>query len=499
MKRMLSGVIVCAALLFAVSPAHAVLEAYYQFDETSNFAVSLDSSGNGIHGTYLGGATADVGGAPGFGSGVQFDGMTGLIQVGNPSTITGLTNGFALTAWINPERVTGAKQRIFGGLTGGWGAGLINNGMELTTFGVRDYDLALGLQADQWQHVAYVLDTNNDVTFYVNGNPVGTVAHTAPGNATTSPFAIGRASGAPEFFQGRIDEVAVFSNTLTQPEIQAIMANGVAGAPGPVAPTRQPVLRYDYNSSDPLTNIMDSSGAGNNGVATAGVAYSTDIPAIDEVAGLARLGTGNASADLTMGSGMRSIDIGLITNPDIAANGGFTIETWVKRTADTNLTSIEKIIDLGGLYNLRVIPSTDLASFNLNGATFDLPLDEWHHLVGVFDSEGNDLQGNQDLLGVARFYVDGEQLGAEAVVTLGGANGTSFLNTRPIGIGKHPTIDIEHFRGLLFDTRVTLGALSPGEFGLAQAPAIPEPATGMLAMMGLGALLGWRRRRGKAA
>ena len=61
-----------------VSPAMAAeLMGYWKLDETSIDDDVIDSSGNGLTGTFEGDVEPNVEGAPGFGSAVQFDGVTG--------------------------------------------------------------------------------------------------------------------------------------------------------------------------------------------------------------------------------------------------------------------------------------------------------------------------------------------------------------------------------------------------------------------------------------
>ena len=58
---------------------------------------------------------------------------------------------------------------------------------------------------------------------YVNGALVGTLAHSGPLTTSGGPLRIGGDSVWAEFFQGRIDEVRVYSRALSAAEIQQDM------------------------------------------------------------------------------------------------------------------------------------------------------------------------------------------------------------------------------------------------------------------------------------
>ena len=452
--RSLKIATVCAVLLLpAVSARGGVLEGLWKFEENAGTQKAMDSSSNGLTGTYASGALTDYGGAPGYGLGADFAASNGVVDLGTVSGFSGLTNDFSVEAWVNVDS-TSTRSRVVANSSWGFGVNT-GGGLILTTFGVKDYLGASGMvTAGKWTHVAAVMDSSNTVTFYVDGNPAGTVTHTAPGNATTSTTYIGgRGTGAGESFVGGIDEVAVFAGTLTQAEIQSHMSPGVPNPKGPV-------FRYDYASSETLPAIPDDSTAGNGATAQAGAVLSgTTVP---RDLALYPLGTGDRSLG-TSGGGASTNSTNLVNNANIAAAGGFTLEDWVYRTADTNASSVEKVIDMGGVYRLQVSPSADTIQFNMNGATAPLPAGEWHHVAAVFDAQGNAVDGSGNLAGVSRLFVDGQQVGGDQAYTLPASYDTSYLQTRPIGVGRHP-VGGEQFQGLHYDSRVTLGALAPGEF-----------------------------------
>lgn len=87
-----------------------------------------------------------------------------------------------------------------------------------------DYDIAT------WYHIAFV-DNNTDLRIYVDGSlnctPVAYTSGLFNGNAS---FYIGRMEGT--YYDGLIDEVAVFDRELSSAEVLDIYTNGISGNKG---------------------------------------------------------------------------------------------------------------------------------------------------------------------------------------------------------------------------------------------------------------------------
>ena len=240
-KRCDTVTLVCVALAILASVGNAQeLIGYWQLEETSVDEPAVDSSGNGFDGVYEGEVDPSVDGAPGFGSGAYFDGVDGqiLIGPGDENGFGDLTSEFSVMAWINPDQF-GSKNRVFGSAPhggAGWGWGTANDHLELTTWGVKDYDEPEPLELDEWTHAAIVLDGDFEAHFYINGEFVGTQPHPSEGLPTANDFYIGFACCGPEHFSGLLDEVAVFDGILSEEQIVNAMTLGVANFNGNVDP-----------------------------------------------------------------------------------------------------------------------------------------------------------------------------------------------------------------------------------------------------------------------
>ena len=158
-------------LSMTVSPVNgAELLGYWAFEETDFGADAVDSSGNDINGTYEGEANPDAEGAPGFGSGLELDGFDSSVWLGpgDENGLGDLTSGFSVMAWIKPDQF-GSKNRVLGSVpweaNSGWGWGTVRDELEITTWGVKDYDQPVPLELEEWAHVAIVLDEDFEAYF----------------------------------------------------------------------------------------------------------------------------------------------------------------------------------------------------------------------------------------------------------------------------------------------------------------------------------------------
>lgn len=164
-------------------------------------------------------------------SSVLFNGSTGYVTMGN--THEG-TNNFTVEAWVYATSVTGvrtiaSKQSATRGFAMDLNAGkarftVINSaGTVFSATGTTTLNLS------QWYHVVGVRDnTASRIRIYVNGVEEANTVISGTLGTSTNGFYIGNNQGfAGRFFQGRIDEVAVYSAMLSPARI---IAHSDAGA-----------------------------------------------------------------------------------------------------------------------------------------------------------------------------------------------------------------------------------------------------------------------------
>ena len=230
---------ICTALLFAL-PAAAqgpTLVAHYKLDEALGATTLAESSGQGAAATPFGSTRlGQPGAAAGTNTSAEFNlSGDGYATFPDGPNMTNLRNDLTVSAWINPESYGPLwPTRILSNDNSAWACGIMNgtstaSGLRFTTLGILDYDLVGVLPPlDTWTHLAFVMDANNDVTFYMDGVNVGMVAGTSQANAPTSNWVIGglRITATPhEFFDGNIDDVQVYDGSLTDEDVAFLFAN----------------------------------------------------------------------------------------------------------------------------------------------------------------------------------------------------------------------------------------------------------------------------------
>jgi hypothetical protein len=173
--------------------------------------------------------TAGVGGR--LNQAALFDGSADVVYIGH-GPVNERVNDFTVAAWIKPDDLAGLQRVVATARTrstNGFGFGTNGAGLRFTTFGVRDYDTtAVTLSPGVWTHVAAVMRSNNNVTFYINGQAVETVSGSSPANADTDdPLLIGATTllGSAELtqqFAGMIDDVKIYRYAVPSADVQTL-------------------------------------------------------------------------------------------------------------------------------------------------------------------------------------------------------------------------------------------------------------------------------------
>lgn len=185
---------------------------------------STDSSGNNNHGTDTAITYSLANGKIAQGAG--FNGSSSRILVPNSATFKP-TTAITVAAWINPTTYTDFQGIVTTDGTDSWattkGYGLVHRTGTDISFWINSSGsniASTNLATGSWYFVVGTYDKQN-VNLYVNGNLVSSDPYTADISYGTEQLAIGSGSGsALYFFNGKIDEVAIFSRALTAAEIR---------------------------------------------------------------------------------------------------------------------------------------------------------------------------------------------------------------------------------------------------------------------------------------
>lgn len=216
-------------IVSALSLAHAqdlpTPKVYYDFEDEITETVA-DKSGNERHGTYSG-PVVSVPGAPQGAtpaSGFEFLG-DGSTCVGVDYQVTEMLDtdgGYTMAAWIQPSETTG-DLFLFGQANQGLHLGLRNGGLLHQAHWSDDNNAGTALVEGEWVHATWIYDrAAAEGRIYLNGVLDGTHGKGDP-NVIDSTLIVGDRNGCQGLgFQGVADEIAIWSEILTEQQIMAL-------------------------------------------------------------------------------------------------------------------------------------------------------------------------------------------------------------------------------------------------------------------------------------
>ncbi len=213
-------------------------------DETTG-ATAYDATGGGSHGTLTGsGFTFDARSVPGvFDRALQFNGSSNYVSIANGGKLPGASDDFTVAFWAKTDNWTGANGILASynlndlqfsiGLNGSNGliVGADSSAGTLNQQRITE-SLLNGLDIDEFAHFAFVFDAGGAIDdIYLNGLPAGSSYNNHWFFNDADLFTLGRRarSGSSEvFFDGELDDIAIFDRALTAPQVNAVMNFGVS-------------------------------------------------------------------------------------------------------------------------------------------------------------------------------------------------------------------------------------------------------------------------------
>ncbi|MEZ6133533.1 MAG: LamG domain-containing protein [Pirellulaceae bacterium] len=271
----------CVVALLSSLSAHATVEAGVLVGKWDFENTYQDSSGNGYHFTPLG-TPSFVQGVNG-GVGVDFDGGStdffgdpGLVDAldtngslgGHPSRVSFNATGLSVMSWVNPDDLTfGAtllsqdrsvqSARSYGYSVGIAADGRLSLGMRdsadnrLSVFSTATIDL------NTWTHVAATWDGSltGGMKLYINGVEVTTTLSKSgtfaglqgPDVSIRSGATHGDSANTIYGFDGALDNLSLWSGSLTAEEISADFRLGAHVAPEPMSLAIFGMLAYLFS------------------------------------------------------------------------------------------------------------------------------------------------------------------------------------------------------------------------------------------------------------
>lgn len=249
--------------------AETGIQAYWKLDETSTASAVADAAPTPDNGTFANTASVTVAVTPG-GIDTNTPANTAISLARGANTAGGhvtvpdankldMTTAFTIECWVKlgSTLAAGAFHTLFSKLltgatvqgnysfymtnTGGSASSTVNleaeiRGGSLTT-ATSPVTFAFGTAA--WHHVAAVFN-GSTVQFYVDGAALGgTVAAAQTLTATTTAAVIGRYGTGTDYWNGGIDEVAIYNAALNATAISTHYTTGTtvdAGGAAPIPP-----------------------------------------------------------------------------------------------------------------------------------------------------------------------------------------------------------------------------------------------------------------------
>jgi hypothetical protein len=169
---------------------------------------------------------------------LDFDGVDDYVNFGDADVFSinssGANRGFSLSCWI---KTTGGQDEIISKLDG--------SNLEFVVFGDNNGSVAQGLKLNtpivgdnNWHHVAVsfdLADASTSLSLFVDGveynDTDAGAAYSSSGTwaaaaNTSAPLNMGRRGTNSWFYEGNIDEVAIFDNVMTAAQATAIYNSG---------------------------------------------------------------------------------------------------------------------------------------------------------------------------------------------------------------------------------------------------------------------------------
>jgi hypothetical protein len=141
---------------------------------------------------------------------------------------------FTISAWIQRSSVTIASHNLGGGQVfafggGGYGLEVDDDGHTyLVQHDVGSVGSSFRITDTNWHHLA-ATKSGSAVVFYLDGTSYPAAAYAAAFTFDTGAAVGARGDTLHNSFLGKLDEIAVYSRVLSDPEIEELVALGNAG------------------------------------------------------------------------------------------------------------------------------------------------------------------------------------------------------------------------------------------------------------------------------
>ena len=209
---------------------------------------------------------------------VNFDGTNDYMAAGNITALNSVANA-SYSFWYKTSEASNTLTTLIGDQSNGLAAYQYSDGnMYVHSFVGNNAHSFSNPTSGVWHHIVCTFEASGSKA-YLDGSLVSTVDH---GNTTSAScgnnFSIGRLPGYSNTLGGGklIDEVALFTSTLSASDVTAVYNSGVPTDLTSYSPVGW--WRMGDDDSGSGTTITDQGSGGNNGTLTNGPTFSTDVP-----------------------------------------------------------------------------------------------------------------------------------------------------------------------------------------------------------------------------
>jgi hypothetical protein len=195
---------------------------------------------------------------------LDFDGSNDYVSVAHSSDLS-ISGAMSITAWVNPDSLSGFPMFVSKRASSGHAYQFYSTGNKLNYNNGTIAQSSGTISTGAWTHVAVTFDGAGSVAFYINGSSAGTASAATTNPTNAQAVDLGRAYNG-NYFNGKMDEVAIFNSTLTSAQISNIYSDKLY-------PEMVSFWRFEDDATD---SVGSNDGTLNNFVSPHG--FVTDKP-----------------------------------------------------------------------------------------------------------------------------------------------------------------------------------------------------------------------------
>lgn len=298
-----------------------------------------------------------------------FDGVDDYVSIPSNSVTNALTNMMSFAFWINPKSFLADSRLIERGAIGSVNQFTIM--LNSTTGRLRAtidgqtllVDVANSLIVGEWSFVVYTYD-GTTARFYINGSEVKSAVQSIDITGGTGNIYISKSHLAGNYVNAYMRDVRIYNDALTSGEVTYLYTEGASGTD----PTNTNLIGHWKFDEGEWSDIADSSGNGNNGVA-----YNITEPVFwDKYATFDGVNDYVNAASTALPSGSSSRSVSFWFNPGT--------------TGSTQDAVVYGVNSLGARF--AITANQDRQSIAVNGHEWGVSasLSGWNHFVLTFPS-----------------------------------------------------------------------------------------------------------------